>query len=141
MYSIYCIKCKCGEHYIGSTRNPKKRTTNHKIRLSNPNAIGYNSKVYNHLRKCSMMRDEVVLEVLIDGLDRQEARDIEFEYIQTFPGTLNSQTGRSLDRNYVLNRDRERHTRYRKNNPEKERARHLKYYLAQKSLKSFKNNA
>ena len=49
MYSIYCLKCKCGEHYIGSTRNAKKRTTNHKIRLTNPNAIGYNSKVYNHL--------------------------------------------------------------------------------------------
>ena len=141
MYSIYCIKCNCGEHYIGSTIDVNKRTTNHKIRLSNPNAMGYDSKVYNHLRKCCMIKDDVILEVLIDGLDRHEARDIEFEYIQMFPGTLNSQTGRSLDRNYVLNRDRERHTRYRKLNPEKERARHKKYYLAKKSLKSFKNNA
>lgn len=46
------ITCKCNKKYIGRTNNLQRRMTEHKSRSEDPKCNSYNSKKYEHIRKC-----------------------------------------------------------------------------------------
>lgn len=118
MLSIYSLRCKCGEEYIGSTVDLDNRKAKHRTLCFRPEAIGYDRKVYSHLRECGMTKDDIVLNVL----EVDSERDREYELINSRKSLLNQVT--RLWCNPVLNIDeiRKRKAEYYEANKEELRA-------------------
>lgn len=81
--TFYKLKCKCGQIYIGSTNNLKKRLKNHKFRYNKNNE--YTARLYKHLRKCVTEFDEACCDIIqtID-CDNRTRSIIEYKFIMEF---------------------------------------------------------
>jgi len=107
---IYKIMCKCGEFYIGSTRNLKGRSYSHKYNCFHPEVPHYQYRVYEHFRKCGMKPGDICLIKIGTQVDK----DRENFLIREMGATLNMSNGRSYDRKAYFRA-------YRKANSEKVR--------------------
>tara|TARA_R110002167_G_C12403751_1_gene627209 strand:+ start:98 stop:535 length:438 start_codon:yes stop_codon:yes gene_type:complete len=91
VYRIECLDKSIPEFYIGSTRNLKQRTKQHKCDCNNSNRINHNIKIYEFIRKNGGWDNwKIDIELLTTGMERKDRKQLEQNYLDCLKPELNS---------------------------------------------------
>ena len=120
VYSIQCLDKNIKEFYIGSTDNLKERVICHTSRYN----CGKTFKVYNFIRENGGISNwEINYIQKFKFLTKQELREYEQWYIDTYKPELNSQRAIQIDIKGKRLANNKRNKEYREKNKEKINAR------------------
>tara|TARA_R110000744_G_scaffold71992_1_gene144919 strand:- start:12 stop:548 length:537 start_codon:yes stop_codon:yes gene_type:complete len=90
--SVYIIKAKDNQIYVGSTRRKlKKRQDEHRSECFNPARASYYSSVYKHFRNCGMTPEDIVCECIVECDPTINILAMEAKWIKHI-GTLNTKS-------------------------------------------------